>query len=444
MSWVALKSLAERRIRAVLTALAVVLGVAMIAGSLHPHRHHRSMPSPPSSAARTQAPTWSCAARPSSHDATTRAPRPFPRAPAPADRGPCRASPRPPAAWSTSPAPRNNAKPSAGDGKVITGAPSFGFGVDPPSRASTLSRSTEGSLGRGPGPGRHRRRAPPSDHGFAVGDTDRRAVDGPDPHLHGHRAGPLRRRRLHRRRDDRRVRRPDRSRRCSARPASTPIQVAAAARRHRGASSTASIAPLLPADRPGPQTGDEQAQADKDDVAATISFIRGFLLAFGGIALFVGAFVIFNTLSITVAQRSRELATLRTLGASRRQVMRAVIAEAGSHRPRRPRSSGLGPASGWPRASTPLFRASAPTCPRRHGLRDPHHRRVAAGRHPRHRGRRRAAGRSARPGSPPIAAVREGAELPAHAARRRAPVAACRHRHRRRARCSPPRCWRTG
>ena len=48
---------------------------------------------------------------------------------------------------------------------------------------------------------------------------------------------------------------------------------------------------------------------------------------FGGIALFVGAFVIFNTLSITVAQRTKELATLRTLGASRRQVLRSVVLE---------------------------------------------------------------------------------------------------------------------
>ena len=52
-----------------------------------------------------------------------------------------------------------------------------------------------------------------------------------------------------------------------------------------------------------------------------------FLLGFGGIALLVGAFVIFNTLSITVAQRTREFATLRTLGASRKQVMRSVKLE---------------------------------------------------------------------------------------------------------------------
>jgi putative ABC transport system permease protein len=75
------------------------------------------------------------------------------------------------------------------------------------------------------------------------------------------------------------------------------------------------------------KTADEQAKADKKDVATFLSFIRGFLLGFGGIALFVGAFVIFNTLSITVAQRTRELATLRTLGASRRQVLRLVMLE---------------------------------------------------------------------------------------------------------------------
>ena len=75
------------------------------------------------------------------------------------------------------------------------------------------------------------------------------------------------------------------------------------------------------------QTGDAQAKADAKDTNESLKFITYFLLGFGGIALFVGAFVILNTLSITVAQRSREFATLRTLGASRRQVMRSVIIE---------------------------------------------------------------------------------------------------------------------
>jgi putative ABC transport system permease protein len=70
------------------------------------------------------------------------------------------------------------------------------------------------------------------------------------------------------------------------------------------------------------QADEASAQIDKG-----MSYIRYFLLGFGAIALFVGAFVIFNTLSITVAQRTREFATLRTLGASRKQVLRSVRLE---------------------------------------------------------------------------------------------------------------------
>ena len=61
---------------------------------------------------------------------------------------------------------------------------------------------------------------------------------------------------------------------------------------------------------------------------ASLGIIQKFLLAFGAIALFVGAFVISNTLSITIAQRVREFATLRTIGGSRRQVLRTVLLEA--------------------------------------------------------------------------------------------------------------------
>jgi putative ABC transport system permease protein len=71
----------------------------------------------------------------------------------------------------------------------------------------------------------------------------------------------------------------------------------------------------------------QQASQDKQGIDSVLTWIRGFLLGFGGIALFVGAFVIFNTMSITVAQRTRELATLRTLGATRRQVLRSVVLE---------------------------------------------------------------------------------------------------------------------
>jgi putative ABC transport system permease protein len=76
------------------------------------------------------------------------------------------------------------------------------------------------------------------------------------------------------------------------------------------------------------RTGTEQADEDSGDIATFTNIIRYFLLSFGFVALFVGAFVIFNTLSMTVAQRTRELATLRTIGASRRQLLGSVMLEA--------------------------------------------------------------------------------------------------------------------
>ena len=81
------------------------------------------------------------------------------------------------------------------------------------------------------------------------------------------------------------------------------------------------IKPLLPSSAQV-RTADEQATATSNEIAGGTKLIKYILLGFAGIALFVGAFVIFNTISMTVAQRTREFATLRTLGASRRQVTR--------------------------------------------------------------------------------------------------------------------------
>ncbi len=75
------------------------------------------------------------------------------------------------------------------------------------------------------------------------------------------------------------------------------------------------------------RTSQQQAKQASSDTSAALSFLRYFLLAFGGIALFVGAFVIANTLSITIAQRTREFATLRAMGATGRQVIAVVVAE---------------------------------------------------------------------------------------------------------------------
>jgi putative ABC transport system permease protein len=76
------------------------------------------------------------------------------------------------------------------------------------------------------------------------------------------------------------------------------------------------------------RTGQGQAAQATKDTSGFLNIFQDFLLAFGGIALFVGSFVIANTLSITIAQRTRELATLRTLGATRRQVLMSVLVEA--------------------------------------------------------------------------------------------------------------------
>ena len=76
------------------------------------------------------------------------------------------------------------------------------------------------------------------------------------------------------------------------------------------------------------RTAQAQSREDSKETDSFISFLQKFLLGFGGVALFVGSFVIANSLSITIAQRTREFATLRTLGASRGQVLRSVVLEA--------------------------------------------------------------------------------------------------------------------
>jgi putative ABC transport system permease protein len=76
------------------------------------------------------------------------------------------------------------------------------------------------------------------------------------------------------------------------------------------------------------QTAEAADPFDFQGLKSFVTFIKVFLLAFAGIALFVGAFIIFNTFAITVAQRTREFALLRTIGASRRQVLRSVVLEA--------------------------------------------------------------------------------------------------------------------
>ena len=75
-------------------------------------------------------------------------------------------------------------------------------------------------------------------------------------------------------------------------------------------------------------SGDELVAEDQAAIQDTFGPFRIFLLVFAFVAVFVGAFMINNTFSITVAQRTQQLALLRSLGASRRQVLRTVMTEA--------------------------------------------------------------------------------------------------------------------
>ncbi|MFJ6725628.1 ABC transporter permease [Streptomyces sp. NPDC091281] len=105
------------------------------------------------------------------------------------------------------------------------------------------------------------------------------------------------------------------------------IDVKAAA----GTSQTALKAALdkaLPEDKVETQTGAVLADDQAETIASSMSGLKQGLLVFAGIALFVGTFIIANTFTMLVAQRTKELALMRAVGASRRQVTRSVLIEA--------------------------------------------------------------------------------------------------------------------
>lgn len=90
----------------------------------------------------------------------------------------------------------------------------------------------------------------------------------------------------------------------------------------------AAIDKMLPEDSAYTTTGKQLADDQATQIAADMSGLKNALLVFAGIALFVGTFIIANTFTMLVAQRTKELALLRAVGASRRQVTRSVLIEA--------------------------------------------------------------------------------------------------------------------
>ena len=224
----------------------------------------------------------------------------------------------------------DEAKVIGRDGKPIGDGPYFGVGFD---RTDAGRRRADAvpplrrPLGRRAGRGRHRHR-----DGRPRGPTGRQQRDD----HHARRAARLPGRRHRALRQVKSM--------GTATFASSTWRGPGAVR--RATASTGSSSPAATAEpaalraRPGarrsPQasvtTAAEQDRFTLDGLEQFISIIRIALLVFGGVAVLVGAFTIFNTLSITVAQRTRELGLLRMVGAERRQVLGSVL-------PRRCRSA---------------------------------------------------------------------------------------------------------
>ncbi|MDX1510321.1 MAG: FtsX-like permease family protein [Nitriliruptorales bacterium] len=88
------------------------------------------------------------------------------------------------------------------------------------------------------------------------------------------------------------------------------------------------VAAVIASDTVEVVTAQDEADEQLEQIRTGLGFFTTALLAFAGVALFVGSFIIANTFSIVVAQRTREFALLRALGASTRQVQWAVLIEA--------------------------------------------------------------------------------------------------------------------
>ena len=361
---VALKGLAARPLRTALTALAIVLGVAMVSARVHAHRHDARRGRLAVLAPPTTAPTPSSPPRPRSRSTrpTGRVQRPDGRRASCSTR--VRAVPQSAAAVGDI---TDEAKIIGRDGKPVGDGPYFGVGFDrrtPAPRALTPFRLEDGRWATGAGRGR----------ASTPATAEQAALRGrrPRPHHHARRGRTFTRRR-HRalrqrqvaRHRDRRGVRPARPRRsCSTSRAATTAILVAGATARPAPTCARRVAAALGASAQV-QTAAAQDRFTLDGLKSSSTIIKIVLLVFGGVAILVGAFTIFNTLSITVAQRTRELALLRMVGAARRQVLGSVHARGAASSGCSRRSSASRAGFGLAKGLNALFARSASTCPRR-------------------------------------------------------------------------------
>jgi len=320
MVTVALKGLAGRKVRALLTAIAIVLGVAMISGTyiltdtinngfntivVNSYKNADVVISGEAAFKNTNGNGVETPTFPQDVLSQVKA--------------------LPDVAAAAGSVTSDNVKLIGKDGKVIDtgGAPSLGFSVDPRERQFNPTKLTAGSWPSG-GDQVAIDKATASREGFAVGDTIELQTVGPQRSFHisgiaeltgvGSIGGatfalfdlPT-------------------AQRVFAKPGQLDVIRIQSKTGVSTAKLVSEIKPLLP---PTAAVRDANAQVKEDKKDFDIAFLQYILLAFAGISLFVGAFVIANTLAITIAQRMREFATLRTLGASRRQVLWSVVIEA--------------------------------------------------------------------------------------------------------------------
>ena len=409
---VALKGLAARPLRTALTTLAIVVGVAFGRAALHAHRHdarrgRRPVAAPPTTARTPSSSRKTAFTRVSDCDSRRRR-RSRPRA-----LDTRRAAPG--VGVAVGDITDTDARSSAATASRVGNGPYFGVGFDaatPGRRAPHAVPPARRPLGDRPGPGRASTPATADEAG-----------------LRGRRHGP--RRRPRRGRSFTRGRHRDVRRRQVARHghggAVFDLRAAQALFAKDGrydrilvagapapppAELRAALAAALPhgvqvRDRARPRPLHARRRSRRSSgSSATV------LLAFAGVAVLVGGFTIFNSLSITVAQRTREFGLLRMVGATRRQVLRrACCVEAlaigllASRRRHRRRASAL--AAGLQRA---VRRRWASELPAERALvaRGAHGHRLAARRHARHACWRRLIPARRATRIAPVAALRDG------------------------------------